>query len=123
VFSTAKGTMLDPDNLADRVLAPACQEAGVGWAGFHTFRHTVASRLFARGRNVVQVQRWLGHHSPSFTLDTYVHLLDRDLGEPLTPIPGATDALRRVNARSTQRPKTAVNAGNAIGAELALQSK
>lgn len=53
------------------------------WAGFHTFRHTVASRLFAEGRNVVQVQRWLGHHSASFTLDTYVHLLDNDLGEPL----------------------------------------
>jgi hypothetical protein len=33
----------------------------------------------------VQVQRWLGHHSPSFTLDTYVHLLDADLGEPLQP--------------------------------------
>jgi integrase len=37
---------------------------------FHTFRHTVASRLFAENRNVVQVQRWLGHHAPSFTLDT-----------------------------------------------------
>ena len=53
------------------------------WAGFHTFRHTVASRLFAEGRNVVQVQGWLGHHAPSFTLDTYVHLLDGGLGGPL----------------------------------------
>jgi integrase len=37
-----------------------------------------------------QVQRWLGHHSASFTLDTYVHLLDNDLGEPLhaaAPLP------------------------------------
>jgi integrase len=83
VFHSMTGTMLDPDNLATRVLAPACGGAGVVWAGFHTFRHTVASRLFAEGRNVVQVQRWLGHHSASFTLDTYVHLLDNDLGEPL----------------------------------------
>ncbi|MGC2374465.1 MAG: tyrosine-type recombinase/integrase [Solirubrobacteraceae bacterium] len=83
VFCAATGTVLDPDNLAMRVLAPACKAAGVEWAGFHTFRHTVASRLFAEGRNVVQVQRWLGHHSASFTLDTYVHLLDNDLGEPL----------------------------------------
>ena len=75
-------------HLAERVLAPACAEAGVEWAGFHTFRHTVASRLFAEGRNAVQVQRWLGHHSASFTLDTYVHLLDADLGEPLTPAQG-----------------------------------
>ena len=83
VFQSSAGTMLDPDNLATRVLAPACEGADVEWAGFHTFRHTVASRLFAEGRNVVQVQRWLGHHSASFTLDTYVHLLDNDLGEPL----------------------------------------
>jgi integrase len=65
VFRSAAGTMLDPDNLAMRVLVPACEKAGVPWAGFHTFRHTVASRLFAEGRNVVQVQRWLGHHSAS----------------------------------------------------------
>jgi integrase len=76
VFPSATGTLLDADNVRERVLRPACEEAGAEWAGFHTFRHTVASRLFAEGRNVVQVQRWLGHHSPSFTLDTYVHLLD-----------------------------------------------
>jgi hypothetical protein len=28
------------------------------------------------------VQRWLGHHKPSFTLDTYVYLLDEDVPEP-----------------------------------------
>lgn len=86
VFASATGAPLDPGNLANRVLAPACEEAGVEWAGFHTFRHTVASRLFAEGRNILQVQRWLGHHSPSFTLDTYVHLLDKDLGWPLEPL-------------------------------------
>lgn len=91
VFASGVGTLLDPDNLSERVLAPACAEAGVEWAGFHTFRHTVASRLFARGRNAVQVQRWLGHHSPAFTLATYVHLLEGDLGEPLDldALPGA----------------------------------
>jgi len=110
VFATAAGATLDPDNLADRVLAPACAEAGVEWAGFHTFRHTVASRLFAKGRNVVQVQRWLGHHSPSFTLDTYVHLLDGDFGQPLTPV--------RVKKKPSRGPKTAVNDAVAESAEM-----
>lgn len=55
----------------------------MGWAGFHAFRHTCATLLFGEGRNVVQVQRWLGHHSAAFTLGTYVHLLDEDLGAPL----------------------------------------
>ncbi|MCB0867349.1 MAG: hypothetical protein KDB48_01510, partial [Solirubrobacterales bacterium] len=31
----------------------------------------------------VQVQRWLGHHSPAFTLQVYVHLLNDDLGGAL----------------------------------------
>jgi len=86
VFTNEVGKVLDPDNLAERVLAPACAEAGVEWAGHHTFRHTVASRLFADGRHAKQVQEFLGHHSAAFTLNTYVHLLDGDdLGGPLAP--------------------------------------
>jgi hypothetical protein len=42
-----------------------------------------ASLLLARGASAVQVQRWLGHHSPAFTLDTYVHLLPGDSAPPL----------------------------------------
>lgn len=83
VFATTAGTPLNPDNLRHRCLRPAAEEAGVPWIGFHTFRHTCASMLFERGANAVQVQRWLGHHSPAFTLATYVHLLSDDLGAPL----------------------------------------
>ena len=39
--------------------------------------------LFERGLNVKQVQRWLGHHSASFTLDKYIHSLDERLPAPL----------------------------------------
>ncbi len=49
--------------------------------------------LFAEGRNTVQVQRWLGHHSAAFTLARYVHLLDGDLGEPLS-IQGGKEVVR-----------------------------
>jgi integrase len=84
VFCSMNGTPLQADNLRRRVLKPAAEEAGAPWAGFHTFRHTCASLLFASGRNAVQVQHWLGHHSAAFTLATYVHLLDGDLGEPLS---------------------------------------
>lgn len=87
VFESPLGGPYDPAHLHHRVLDPACAEAGVEWAGFHTFRHTVASRLFAAGRNAKQVQEWLGHHSAAFTLKTYVHLLDGDdLGGPLAPL-------------------------------------
>jgi integrase len=100
VFAAANGSPLMPSNVFRRVLQSAREEACLPWVGFHAFRHTCASMLFAQDRNVVQVQRWLGHHSAAFTLATYVHLLDGDIGEPLalelaeqqmivaTPIPG-----------------------------------
>jgi integrase len=82
-FPAGNGAVMSPGNLRRRVLKPAAEEACVSWVGFHAFRHTCATLLFAEGRNAVQVQRWLGHHSAAFTLATYVHLLDGDLGEPL----------------------------------------
>jgi hypothetical protein len=48
-----------------------------------TFRHTCASTLFHSGWNAVQVQKFLGHHKASFTLDTYIHLLEEDIPEPV----------------------------------------
>ncbi len=83
VFQTKVGTRLGQDNVRHRHIKPAAEEVGAPWCGWHTLRHTCASILFDDGRNVVQVQRWLGHHKPSFTIDTYVHLLDDDLGAPL----------------------------------------
>lgn len=80
VFPARNGAPLRQENVRRRVLRVAAGEVGVPWIGFHTFRHTCASLLFAAGRNVKQVQRWLGHHSPGFTLDTYVHLLDDGVG-------------------------------------------
>ena len=74
------GEPLDAGNLLRRVLKPAAGRAGVPWAGFHTLRHTAATLLFSRGGwNAKQVQVALGHHSPAFTLATYVHLLSDDL--------------------------------------------
>ncbi len=31
----------------------------------------------------MKLSKLLGHHKPSFTLDTYAHLMDDGLGEPL----------------------------------------
>jgi len=93
VFPSEIGTPLNHSNMMRRTLRPVAEEVGAPWAGFHTFRHTCASMLFDRGANAKQVQRWLGHHSPSFTLDTYVHLLEDDLGEPLDLIRVGADVL------------------------------
>jgi len=95
VFPSRTGTPLNPNNVRNRVLGPAAIEAGLyvevegtdgkarkrSTVGFHSFRHTCASLLFDAGRNVKQVQEWLGHADPAFTLRTYVHLMDEGVGD------------------------------------------
>jgi integrase len=86
VFPSTHGTRLNRNNLQSKVLGPAARRAGVPWVTLHTFRHTCASLLFAPtehggGRNAKQVQEWLGHHSPAYTLKEYVHLIDPGVGE------------------------------------------
>lgn len=83
VFPSQAGTPLDPDNRRSRILKPAAEEAGVAWAGWHSLRHTFASLQLARGTNVLQLSRALGHHSPAFTLERYCHLLPGGEAEPL----------------------------------------
>jgi integrase len=108
--SPETGRPYDTRHLHLRVLKPACVEAGVPWAGFHTFRHTIASRMFAEGRTAVQVQHWLGHHSAAFTLATYIHLLDQDdLGGALEP---------RGKEKARERPEMTANRESPESAEM-----
>jgi len=111
VFVARNGNPLRQENVRRRVLEPILQEAGVSKVGFHAFRHTCATRLFAAGRNAVQVQRWLGHHSPAYTLKAYVHLLNEDLGGPLENPKGgnrvATEATE--TARNDTQPLAAIS--------------
>jgi hypothetical protein len=57
----------------------------------------------------VQVQRWLGHHKSSFTLDTYVHMLDEDVPEPtfFDALATACDHPATTEARNGPKPNTA----------------
>jgi integrase len=94
VFTSKAGTPLRRENVYRRSLAPAAISVGFkievevkgkrkdrSTVSFHTFRHTCASLLFEAGRNVKQVQAWLGHADPGFTLKTYIHLMDSGVGD------------------------------------------
>ena len=69
---------------------PAAERAEVAWAGFHTLRHTAASRWLMAGVGIAQVSRLLGHADAGFTLRTYIHALPSDLpsGEALAAAVG-----------------------------------
>jgi integrase len=80
VFTSDVGTELICGKVAEKVLNPARDLVGMPWVSFHAFRHTCASLLFANGKNIKQIQTWLGHADPAFTLRTYIHLLDDGVG-------------------------------------------
>jgi integrase len=116
LFQAPGGGRMDYSNAYKRILKPTLKAASdkhgedLTWAAWHTFRHTVASRLFAAGRNVKQVQEWLGHHKASFTLDTYVHLMGGGIGEAL-PLPEIRTEVREGGQQGANKgPETAVNA-------------
>jgi integrase len=81
LFTSPRGQHVDRRWLRRYVLDPATEAAGVPRVTFHTFRHTCASLLFAAGKSPKQVQTWLGHTDPAFTLRVYVHLMDDGLGD------------------------------------------
>jgi integrase len=83
VFRNGRGRPLAPNNLRNRILGPAATRAGVPGIGLHTLRHTCASLLIERGTSPLRLQRWMGHHAAAYTLDTYGHLIDDELGDAL----------------------------------------
>ena len=80
VFTNPDGTRVDEGNYRRRVLDPACARAGLAPIGFHVLRHTHGTIVAAATRDVRAVQRRLRHASASFTLETYIHLLDDRAG-------------------------------------------
>jgi integrase len=113
VFASQTGTELIPSNVWRRVLKPTRDSVGLAWVSFHSFRHTCASLLFEAGRNVKQVQEWLGHADPGFTLRTYIHLMDEGIGDAAF-MDGAVG-----NGWATRHPERAANGAAPRTAEIA----
>ena len=108
-----------PGSGAPTVLKPAAESVGLPWVTFHSLRHTCASLLFAAGKNIKQVQEWLGHADPAFTLRTYVHLMDEGLGDAEFMDAAVSADPTRVNSGSTRGPETGDNRATADDATTA----
>ena len=100
VFPGHDGAGSDQGSLRRRVLIPAAERAGLAGVGFHTLRHTCASMLTESGLSPLRLQRWMGHRSPAFTLETYGHLIDGDLG-PRSTSAKSCDAPSHDRGRTT----------------------
>jgi integrase len=110
VITTTYGNALRANIFNVEVWKPALADAGVipprkkdeRWTasrkdGFHVLRHTYASVILETGESVVTLARWLGHSSPTITLDYYAHFMPEagDKGR------GAIDALLGQSAAAT----------------------
>ncbi len=73
VFTTPKGTPLEPSNLNGR-LHRLLDGAGLPRQGMHGLRHCCASILAAQGVPLRTIMEQLGHSQISLTSDLYVHL-------------------------------------------------
>ncbi len=77
IFTTSRGTPLDPRNL-HREFRKICDLAGLGPWHPHELRHSAASLMLAQGVRLHVVSQVLGHSSIRITSDVYGHLLEPD---------------------------------------------
>ncbi|WP_328940861.1 site-specific integrase [Streptomyces sp. NBC_00250] len=88
LLATPHGNALRSNDFNDHAWKPALAKAGVipmrepgqRWKasrkdGFRVLRHTYASIILEAGESVVTLARWLGHSSPTITLDHYAHFM------------------------------------------------
>ncbi|HUY73238.1 MAG TPA: tyrosine-type recombinase/integrase [Candidatus Dormibacteraeota bacterium] len=75
VFTSARGTPLDGDNMISRPFTRLLERGGLQAMRFHDLRHSCASLLLAQGVAPRVVMETLGHSRISVTLDTYTHVL------------------------------------------------
>lgn len=81
----ATGKPLKDPQAARHHWRAACKAAGVRHRKAYVTRHTFATRLIMTGTHFAKVAAWLGHASPSMTLDAYTRWIDGEIAETLTP--------------------------------------
>ena len=73
---TRNGTFIDPEHFSKKVALPLVKTVTGGKVKrFHDLRHFFVSMLIDQGETAKYIQDQVGHHSASFTLDVYGHLM------------------------------------------------
>ena len=117
VFPSRDGTLLDPNNLRDRVFRRIVREALGPHRRFtpHGLRHTFASLHLARGTPIEWIQSRGGWASAKLVLDLYGHFLPSDYS-------GFADALCGANIGSP-KPLAAPQAHPALEERRATRAR
>ena len=76
VFQTARRTAWSQPE-ASREFKKLRDDLGLSHITFHILRHCYASAKLAQGETIARTSRLLGHASPTITLGTYTHVIEK----------------------------------------------
>jgi len=75
LFANRLGRPFSANKLREKKLRPLLASLGIPLAGFHAFRHGVATTLIDRGASITTVGAQLRHSDPRITLGLYAHVV------------------------------------------------
>ena len=81
LFANRRGHPFSANKLREKKLRPLLSSLGIPLAGFHAFRHGVATTLIDRGASITTVGAQLRHSDPRITLGLYAHVVPQSQRE------------------------------------------
>ena len=75
VFANRNRRPFSANKLREKQLRPLLNSLGIPLAGFHAFRHGVATALIDRGASITSAGAQLKHSDPRITLGLYAHVV------------------------------------------------
>jgi integrase len=96
LFANRRKRPFSANKLREKKLRPLLSSLGIPLAGFHAFRHGVATTLIDRGASITTVGAQLRHSDPRITLGLYAHVVpqsQRDAVEGLASALGSGQLL------------------------------
>ena len=98
LFVNRRGRPYSANKLREKKLRPLLAKLRIPLAGFHAFRHAVASELIDSGAPITVVQAQLRHSDPRITLGLYGHVIPQSRRDAVASL-----AARLANKRRSTR--------------------
>jgi integrase len=89
LFANRRGRPFSANKLREKKLRPLLLSLGIPLAGFHAFRHGVATTLIDRGASITTVGAQLRHSDPRITLELYAHVVPQSQRDAIEGLAGA----------------------------------
>ena len=89
LFANRKKRPFSANKLREKKLHPLLTSLGIPVAGFHAFRHGVATSLIDRGASIATVGAQLRHSDPRITLGLYAHVVPQSQREAVEGLASA----------------------------------